>query len=288
MANPVDAHGQPRGEAAADLTPEEEQKAVDQESPGAGVTHEAIRLEGDKELERASSALAWSGLAGGLSMGLSFLAEAVLRSHLPDAPWRPLVAKLGYPIGFLVAILGSQQLYTENTLTPIVPFMANRTATMARKVLALWSVVLLANLVGGLLFAWAAAYSEVFTPELRATMEELAREAVAPTFGALFARAVASGWIIALMVWMIPAADTGKIAVIAVMTWLVGVAELSHVIVGSIEALYLAARGGISYAAFATDYLVPVLLGNTIGGVVLVAGVNHAQVRSGARAAPGA
>jgi formate/nitrite transporter FocA (FNT family) len=282
MAEPADAHDQARGEDAAKLTPEEERRAVEQESPGAGVTHEAIRLEGDKELERAPSALAWSGLAGGISMGLSFLAEGVLRTHLPDVPWRPLVAKLGYPIGFLAAILGSQQLYTENTLTPIVPLMAHRTGAMARKVLALWSVVLAANLVGALLFAWAAAYTEVFPSDLRATMEDLARESIAPSLGALFARAVASGWIIALMVWMIPAADSGKVAVIVVMTWLVGVAELSHVIVGSIEVLYLAARGGVSYGTYVTGYLVPVLLGNTIGGVVLVAAVNHAQVTSGA------
>jgi formate-nitrite transporter family protein len=68
--------------------------------------------------------------------------------------------------------------------------------------------------------------------------------------------------------------------VIVVMTWLVGAAELAHVIVGSIEVLYLAARGGVTYGTYLTGYLAPVLLGNTLGGVVLVAAVNHAQVTS--------
>lgn len=273
-----------RGPFAAQLEAEEERKAIEEESPGAGVTHEAIRREGEKELERAPSALVWSGLAAGLSMGLSMLAEGVLRTHLPDEAWRPLVAKLGYPFGFLAVILGSQQLYTENTLTPIVPLMATRTAETLRKVAVLWALVLASNLVGALLFAWAAAFTDVFAQDVRASFVDLGREAVAGSVGTLFVRGIAAGWIIALMVWMLPAAEgAAKVVVIFVMTWLVGAGELTHVVVGSIEVLYLAATGAISYGTYVTGYLLPVLVGNTFGGVVLVAAVNHAQVTSGAR-----
>src|ERR671938_829055 len=75
----------------------------------AKVVHEAVRLEGEEELRRPSSALAWSGLAAGLSMGLSLVADGVLRARLPDLPWRPLVSRLGYTVGYLVVILGRQQ-----------------------------------------------------------------------------------------------------------------------------------------------------------------------------------
>ena len=271
-----------RGSDAAQLEPDEERKAAEQESPSAGVNHEAIRREGMKELDRAPSALAWSGLAAGLSMGLSMVAEGVLRTHLPAEVWRPLVAKLGYPIGFLAVILGSQQLYTENTLTPIVPLMSTRSRAMLLRVLRLWAIVLAANLVGVLLFALAVAHTDAFASDVRAAFVDIAREAVAGSFGTLFVRAVFAGWIIALMVWMLPAAEGGaKLAVIVVMTWLVGAGELTHVVVGSAEVLYLAARGEIGYATYVTGFLVPVLLGNTLGGVVLVAAVKHAQVTSG-------
>src|SRR4051794_25604263 len=86
---------------------QEEQQAREAESLDAKTTYEVIRREGTKELERATGALFWSGLAAGLSMGFSFLAEGYLRAHLPDASWRPLVAKLGYSAGFLIVILGS-------------------------------------------------------------------------------------------------------------------------------------------------------------------------------------
>ena len=272
-----------RGPKAAELDQDEERKATEEESLTAAITHEVIRREGEKELERPASGLAWSGLAAGLSMGLSLVAEGVLQTALPDAPWRPLVSKLGYTVGFLAVILGSQQLYTENTLTPIVPLMAKRTGEMLRKVLTLWAVVLAANLVGALLFAWAAAGTEVFRPEVLATFDEIAREALEGTFAPRFARAVAAGWIIALMVWMLPAAGSAQVLVIVVMTWLVGAAGLAHVVAGSIEVLYLAARGGISYGTYLRDYLPPTLLGNIVGGVTLVAAVNHAQVVAGKR-----
>ena len=271
-----------RGAHAAHLDPDEERKAIEQEAPSAGVNHEAIRREGEKELERAPSALAWSGLAAGFSMGLSMVAEGALRTHLPAEAWRPLVAKLGYAIGFLAVIFGSQQLYTENTLTPIVPLMAKRTRTMLHRVLRLWAIAVSTNLLGALLFSLVAAHTDAFGSDVRASFTEIGREAVAGSFGTLFVRAVLAGWIIALMVWMLPAAEGGaKLALIVIMTWLVGAGELAHVIVGSVEVLFLAARGEIGYATYVTGYLAPVLLGNTAGGVVLVAAVNHAQVTSG-------
>jgi formate-nitrite transporter family protein len=67
------------------------------------------------------------------------------------------------------------------------------------------------------------------------------------------------------------------------MTWLVGAAELAHVIVGAVEGQYLALTGAVTYGTFVVDYLLPTLAGNTLGGVVLVAAVNHAQVASGKR-----
>ena len=87
-----------------------EHKAQEEHVPEGDVIYRAIRKDGDHALGMRSAELVWSGLAAGLSMGFSFAAEGVLRTHLPDAPWQPLVAKLGYTVGFLIVILGRQQL----------------------------------------------------------------------------------------------------------------------------------------------------------------------------------
>lgn len=96
----------PAEEKTADLADHEHADAADRVAPHAAVVYEAIRREGSDELKRPTSALFWSGLAAGLSMGFSFIAEALLRSHLPDAGWRPLIAKLGYSVGFIIIVLG--------------------------------------------------------------------------------------------------------------------------------------------------------------------------------------
>ena len=109
-----------------ELTPEHEEQVEERVSPSAHVLHEAIRREAEDELARSPSSLWWSGLAAGLSMGFSVVTQGLLRSHLPDAPWRPLVTNFGYTIGFLIVVLGHQQLFTENTVTPIISVLARQ------------------------------------------------------------------------------------------------------------------------------------------------------------------
>ena len=93
----------------------------------AKVVHDAVRHEGEGELARTKSALAWSGLAAGLAMGFSLIGEGLLQARLEPEMWRPLVTKLGYALGFVIVTLGRQQLYTENTLTAFVPALERRT-----------------------------------------------------------------------------------------------------------------------------------------------------------------
>ena len=248
------------------------------ESLDAKTTYEVIRREGTQELARSSDALFWSGLAAGLSMGFSFLAEALLRSHLPEAPWRPLVAKLGYSVGFLIVILGSQQLFTENTLTPMVPLLAEKKRETLRNVLRLWAVVFVANMLGTLLFALALGRLAVVEPETQRALSDLAREAMRFDFWVTLLHAVYAGWIIALLVWMLPAAETAKIPVIVLMTWLIGIGGFAHVIAGSSEVFYAAWRGEATWGQATLGYVLPSLIGNMVGGITLVAAVNHAQV----------
>jgi formate/nitrite transporter FocA (FNT family) len=271
-----------RPQGAPELKEHEEKKADQEQSLSADVTYEVIRREGEEELKRSTAALAWSGLAAGLGMGFSLVAEGIIRSHLPqDAAWAPLVSKLGYSFGFLIVILGSQQLFTENTLTVIVPLMARRTGGVLRDVARLWAVVLATNLLGALLFAFVIARTELFDPNVHHAFMEIGRKAVAHGFWVTVLKGVFAGWLIALLVWMLPAAESSHVLVIILMTWLVGVGEFSHIIAGSTEVFYLAARGALGWMDALTRFVVPALLGNILGGVTLAAALNHAQVTAG-------
>jgi formate-nitrite transporter family protein len=264
------------------LSEAEERKAEEATSIAAIVVHEAVRKEGEAELARPSSALAWSGLAAGLSMGFTLFAEGLLHAHLPDAPWRPLVSKFGYTIGFLIVILGRQQLFTENTLTVILPLLSRRDLATLWNVIRLWTIVLVANIVGVWLFTLGLR-GPVFEPPVLDAFRAIGTEAMAPGALAIFFKAIFGGWLIALMVWLLPGADSSRLPTIIIITYFVGLGKMAHVIGGSAETLYLATTGVISYGQYLTTFLLPTLGGNVVGGVALVAAINHAQVVAGNR-----
>ena len=263
------------------LSERQSQEAEDRTSVSAVVVHEAIRKDGDEELQRSWSALAWSGLAAGLSMGFSFVAEGLLRSHLPDSQWRPLLVNLGYPLGFLIVIIGRQQLFTENTLTAIIPLLARRNLVTFVAVLRLWLVVLMANLAGAHLFAWVIGNTDALRPEVRHALTELAKEAANVTFLTAVIRGIFAGWLIAMVVWMNAATNSSRFPIIVTLTYVVGLAGLTHIVAGSVEVLYLVMTGQRSWFEFLGGYMVPTLIGNIIGGVSMVSAVNHAQVVAG-------
>ena len=254
-------------------------KLEERRRASAGVIHDTIRSEGEEELRRPVNSLFWSGMAAGLSMGFSLVVEGLLHAGLPDADWRPLVANLGYTVGFLIVVLGRQQLFTENTLTVVLPVLHQRTVGVLMLMLRLWGVVLAANIVGTLLFAAVAAYTDVFTPEVRKAFGEIGQHAAEGGFWTTLLRAITAGWLIALMVWLLPEAGSASVFVIVIITYVVGLAGLAHVIAGSTEVAYAAFAGLVSWREYSLGFVLPTLLGNVAGGVTLVAVLNHAQVR---------
>lgn len=260
-----------------------DRKAVEERrGVSALVIHEAIRKQGEEELLRPASGLAWSGLAAGLSMGFSLVTQGLLRSALPNEPWRPLVANFGYAMGFLIVILGRQQLFTENTLTAILPLLARRDRATLARVARLWVIVFLANMLGALIFAWVVGNTDIFRPDVRQAFQGIGRDALHGSFGNVMLRAIFAGWLIALMVWLLPVADTARLNVIVIVTYVVGLAGLAHIVAGSVEVLYLVGTGTASFADFLGRFMAPTLIGNIVGGVSLVAALNHAQVVAGA------
>lgn len=268
--------------AEGTITTRAEQKQVEERlAIGANVVYETIRREGEDELRRTVSALAWSALAAGLSMGFSFIAEGMLMAHLPDEPWRPLIARAGYCVGFLIVILGRQQLFTENTLTVVLPLLVRKDLSTLLRMLRLWAVVLSANLVGTFLFALAIARTHIFDAHTRQCLMQIGAAHMGAWFGTVLVRAIFAGWLIALMVWLLPGAESARVSIIIIITYLVGISGFNHIIAGSTTMFFLVATKSISLGTYITQFFFPTLLGNVIGGMALVAALGHAQVVGG-------
>jgi formate/nitrite transporter FocA (FNT family) len=260
------------------MSGDNEARAQEQHVPEGEIIYRAIRGDGDHALAMTNAELAWSGVAAGLSMGFSLAAEGLLRAHLPEAPWRPLVAKFGYAVGFLIVMLGRQQLFTEQTLTAMLSlFSVDRREGTIGNVARLWAIVLMANLVGAALFAAAAAWTPAFTPEVRSVFADIGHEALNPGFAANLVRGIYAGFLIATMVWLLPGSGESRMWIVVIIAWVVGIASLAHVIAGSSETLYVVFRGERALGDYLLNFLLPSFVGNSIGGVALVAALAHAQ-----------
>jgi formate/nitrite transporter FocA (FNT family) len=229
-------------------------------------------------MRRPAASLWWSGVAAGLSISFSLLAQAILRTHLPDAAWSPLVTSLGYTVGFVMVVLSRQQLFTENTLTVVMPVMAEPSPRNVVLMTRIWSIVLLANLAGTLFAALFCTFTPVLTTELRDGMIEISRDIIGHSWPDMFFKGIAAGFLIAAMVWLIPGANAAQFHVVIVMTYLIAAGGFMHIVAGSVEAFLLAVNGQLSAWSTVADFMVPVLLGNIVGGTALFGLISYAQV----------
>ncbi len=260
---------------------QQEEEAKERVAPSGVVVYKTILKEGEDELERSSSSLFWSGLAAGLSMSFSMIGEGLLKAYLPDTEWAKLIYGFGYSLGFMFVILGRQQLFTENTLTPILPLLQRKTVKRFKNVARLWGIVLGANLLGGLLVSLVIANTAAFEPKVTEAFYDLARMALEPTWEVILLRGIFAGWMIALMVWLLPFAQTARVGVIILVTYFVAIGHFSHIIAGSIEVFTHAAAGHVGWLNVLGHYVLPTLIGNVVGGLTLVAALNHAQIVAG-------
>jgi formate/nitrite transporter FocA (FNT family) len=244
----------------------------------APMIYEILRREGEEEMRRPITSLWWSGVAAGLSISFSLLAQAILQSHLPDTVWRPLVTSFGYCVGFLIVVLARQQLFTENTITAVLPVTASPTFSEFGRLVRLWSIVFGANIAGTLFAALFCSFTPVVPPELRGIMIEISRHLMENSPTEMFFRAISAGFLIAAMVWVIPSAEGAKFHVVTLMTYLIAVGGFAHIVAGSFEAFMLLVDGQLEFWRMIAGFALPTLVGNVIGGTALFALISYAQV----------
>jgi formate/nitrite transporter FocA (FNT family) len=237
-----------------------------------------IATNADREFGRSTQLLSWSGLAAGLTISLSFLGMAAVEGTLSDSSDSvKLISSLMYPLGFLFVVLGRYQLFTENTLTPVTLVLTRR-ASMPR-LLRIWGLVLGANLLGTAFAGFYFSQTDILSGEMAAAATEIGRHALEMGWWALFFKGTIAGWLVAGMVWLNFAARTitARVLIVFVLMYVVAVADLAHCIVGSAEVLYLVFEGEAGLLDWLWRFLAPAALGNTVGGVFLVALLNYAQ-----------
>ncbi|MCF3974697.1 formate/nitrite transporter family protein [Paracoccus salsus] len=265
----------------ADLDLDEKRQADRYEAVPSAVIFEAIRREGEHELSRSASALWWSGVAAGFAISTSVLAKGSLASILPDSGWAAGISNLGYTVGFLIVILARMQLFTENTITPILPLFLRPTWAKAVNIARLWGIVFAANMTGCLAAALVLVHGHVVPDTRFEGILSISYHYAEATPFEHFAWGVPAGFLIAALVWILPRMDSaGEVLMIVIITYIIGLGGMSHVVAGATELFILVVSGKLGLAEAVFGGIVPAFAGNVLGGTGIFAALTYAQVRN--------
>ncbi|MFC4986228.1 formate/nitrite transporter family protein [Saliphagus infecundisoli] len=228
----------------------------------------------DEEVTSESRELFFSGLAAGFAISITVLLYASLYGATDG---HPVLSALLYPLGFIYIIIGGYQLYTENTLPPVALTLERLASIPA--LLRHWSIVLVGNFTGGAIGAAVLAWGGVFSPEGAEAAQYLGTHGAETAWLALFFKAAFAGLIVAGVVWMVYASQgtISRVVVVYMAFLAIPIGNLFHVVTSFTEMSYVVFIGELSLFVGLTEFVLPVLLGNTIGGILLVTIVNYYQ-----------
>jgi formate/nitrite transporter FocA (FNT family)/nucleotide-binding universal stress UspA family protein len=269
-------------------------EAVERSRSGAPAVGEAVRdrfssdevfqrivAAADEEVTSGGRELFFSGVAAGLAITITFMLYASLTAATDG---HPILSVLLYPLGFVYIIIGGYQLYTENTLPPVA-LTLERLASLPT-LLRHWTIVLAGNFTGGAFGAVVLSYGGVFSGDAVDSAIYISSGGLEVGFWPLFFKAAMAGLIVAGVVWVGFASTNSvtRLVVVYLAFLAIPLGDLYHVVVSFTEVLYLLFAqslglytGGITLVGGLGGFVLPVLLGNTVGGVVLVTLVNYFQ-----------
>ena len=259
------------------LSDEEIGAVAERKAGSARVVHEVIRLQGDDELSRPALSLFLSACAAGVAITTSLLASAFLHLRLPDAE---LVTALGYPIGFVIVILGNLQLFTENTVTAVLPLATHPTWRNAWRLARLWAIVLAGNLVGTFVVAALIAHQAIVSAEQLDAAVTVSSKLLEHDAVKTLLLGMPAGFLVAAIAWILPNARSSEFWIVTTITYVIAIGGFSHVVAGAAEAWLLFLTGHATLGWAIGGFILPALVGNIIGGTGLLAVLAHGQVRS--------
>lgn len=227
----------------------------------------------DRSLPRYLVIAALAGAYVGLGIALIFAIGAPLSAA--NSPFTKVVMGASFGIALSLVIVGGAELFTGNAMVMPLGRFARRTtwAGLGR----LWGWSLLGNLIGSIALAAILAWSGSFTSDPQRTfVENTAQAKMNLPFLTAFFRGILANWLVCLAVWC-SFRTTSDVAKLVMVFWclfaFIG-AGFEHSVANMTLlalALFQPHAETMSWLGYLNN-LVPVTLGNTVGGAIFVAG----------------
>jgi len=236
------------------------------------------------EIEEVSVKKAGLPTARACSLGVmagAFIALAAVAATFGNAYVGKLAGACIFPAGLVLVVLGGAELFTGNNLMAIGLFSGK---IGWRGLFKNWLLVFFGNFVGAGLVSLIVVLSGVMDGIGETVIATAAAKMEIPFFEALL-RGVLCNFLVCMAVWMAFSAKTvgGKIAAIFFPVMMFVLCGFEH----SVANMYYLPAGilmnefsgmgvqGLEMTSFLLNNLLPVTIGNVIGGAILVGGAYY-------------
>ena len=193
-----------------------------------------------------------------------------------------LAGALAFGIGVVFLVVGRSELFSENFFDPVAAAIASDRRSAWLRLLRLWGVTLVLNLVGGAVLIAITTVEGALPADAGSALVKVAEEIAGKEWTATLARAVLAGALITLLSYMLNGVNS--VAARILVAYMVGVflalGPFDHVVVSALHVLYgVWQSDAVTYADLGANIVLSTA-GNLVGGLLLITLTHAAQVKS--------
>lgn len=234
---------------------------------------EATIITGIKKAELSYFKMILLGVFAGMYIGFGAHADITVMQTLCefDIGFSKFLGAAVFPVGLMLVLIAGAELFTGNNLMALA--LLDKKITL-KQMLKNWGLVYIGNFIGSVALAWLLSESGLYVSQLMvAKAIGIAEAKISLTFIDAFIRAILCNMLVVLAVWFATASKdiVGKIFAVWFPIMLFVLSGFEH----SIANMFFIPLGkfvgfDISWANIWIKNLIPVTLGNIVGGAIIV------------------
>ena len=241
--------------------------------------------EGGRRLDQSLLELVSTGFIAGFTIIFGIVALGVVHAVLEPnyEPIAKIAGALVFAIGLVFLVVGRAELFSENFFDPVAAAVERRNSWMVLRLVRLWGITFLLNLIGGALFALILSVDGALPSGTAGALEKIAEEIAGRGVLVGFVKAIAGGALVTLLSFMLQSVNSvgSRIAMAYMTGFLLSLGPFDHVVVSALYVFFgilFGAQVGITSLA---ETILIVTAGNLLGGLGLVTLTHIAQAKAG-------